>query len=61
MKFVRKNDEPFGIHGIAIGDETITIRGREIYETDDKEIIEELKKDPEIVPIGGKKKKEKEK
>jgi hypothetical protein len=60
-KFIRKNVDPAGQYTLAYKTginpdtgmpeikETITIAGRDVFETDDKRLIEILKNDPEIV------------
>lgn len=62
-KFQRKNNNPDGIYycayKVGINDDTgnpeikktITIRGRDVYETDDRKEIEFLQKDPEVVEV----------
>lgn len=60
-KFIRKNVDPAGRYNLAYKTgrnpdtgmpeikETIVIEGRDVFETDDKKLIEILKKDPEII------------
>ncbi|MDX9856103.1 MAG: hypothetical protein RBS86_04810 [Candidatus Moranbacteria bacterium] len=60
-KFIRKNNDPSGVYHLAYKTginadtgqpeirEEIKIEGRQIFNTDDKKLIEILKNDPEIL------------
>ena len=65
-KFIRKNLDPNGRYNLAYKTginpdtgmpeikETIVIEGRDVFETDDKRLIEILKNDPEILEFNNK-------
>jgi len=63
-KFIRKNIDAQGVYRLAVREyqgedgvmkvEELKIEGRNIFETDDKRIIEMLKKDPEIEEVNKK-------
>lgn len=64
-KFVRKNLDPTGSYTLAYKrgtdefgqpkiTETVRIAGRDVFETDDKKLIEILKNDPEIIEFNKK-------
>jgi hypothetical protein len=50
-KFVRKSKNPNGKAYVSLGKKTIKIENREQYETDIKEEIKTLKRDPELEEI----------
>lgn len=56
MKFTRKNKDSFGSYGLSFNGEQVKIAGRDIYDTDDKKLIEVMKGDSELVAVGGRKK-----